>query len=214
MTDLASEPQELDSLRPADLAAMARLLGQVFSLYDPPAVAVGLPADQIERLVAAFGPKALTEGLSVVARRPGSDDLIGAVLVEDFATPPPAGVLELAPAFAPIAAMLESLGAHYQADRHVPPGDSVHVFMVGVARDAGGRGLAHRLIAECLDRAKTRGYRTAVTEATNVVSQHIFRKLGFRDVLLASYADFTFGGQTVFSSIVGSESTILMDKEL
>ena len=193
---------------------MARLLGEVFSLHDPPAVAVGLPADQIERLVAAFGPKALDEELSVVARRPGSDDLVGAVLVEDFATPPPSGALGLAPAFAPIGALLESLDVQYQADRHVTPGAFVHIFMVGVARHAGGRGLAHRLIKECLDRARTRGYRIAVTEATNVVSQHIFRKLGFRDVLLASYADFTFNGQKVFSSIVGSEATILMEKEL
>jgi ribosomal protein S18 acetylase RimI-like enzyme len=193
---------------------MARLLGQVFSLYDPPAVATGLPAEQIEHLVAAFGPKALAERLSVVARASESGELLGAVLVEDFATPAPSDVLQLAPAFAPIGSMLESLDDRYQAGQHIAPGTHAHIFMVGVARHAGGRGIAQRLIEACLGRARSLGYGVAVTEATSVVSQHIFRKLGFREVLFAPYKDFVFEGQTVFSSITGSESTILMDKEL
>jgi ribosomal protein S18 acetylase RimI-like enzyme len=208
------EPEvEIGPLHPVEVSAMAQLLAEVFTLYDPPAVAVGLAPDELEGLIAAFGPKALNEQLSVVARTPG-DGLLGAVLVEDFATPPPPGIVERAPTFAPIGAMLEDLDLRYRANRSIAPGTYAHVFMVGVARQAGGRGLAHRLIQACLDCARARGYRVAVTEATNVVSQHIFRKLGFREVLSTSYRDFIFEGQRVFSSIVGSESTILMDREL
>ncbi len=51
-------------------------------------------------------------------------------------------------------------------------------------------------------------------EAMVSVSQHVFRALGFRDILSASYKDFLFNGEAVFSSIVGPEATILMEQEL
>ena len=86
--------------------------------------------------------------------------------------------------------------------------------MLGVAQRATGRGIAHRLITTCLANGKTRGYSLAVTEATGSVSQHVFRALGFRDILSASYKDFLFNGEAVFSSIVEPEATILMEREL
>ena len=110
--------------------------------------------------------------------------------------------------------MLDGLDSQYRASRNIQPGAYLHLFMVGVPNHASGRGIAHHLITTCLTNGKTRGYRFAVTEATGSVSQHVFRKLGFRDVLAASYKDYVFNGQHVFSSIVGPEATILMEREL
>lgn len=201
-------------LEPAELPRMVNLLAETFSCYEPLSAAVGISTRELEAVVAAFGPKALAEQLSIVACSSDTGDLVGALLVEDFGTPPPDEIAEKAPSFAPIGALLDGLDAQYRASREILPGACLHLFMLGIADHASGRGIAHHLLATCLANGKARGYGLAVGEATGKVSQHLLRRLGFREVLAASYKDFVFDGQRVFSSIVGPEATILMDREL
>lgn len=205
---------EYGILECAELPSMARLLGEAFSRDEPTSGAAGLSSSELEALVTAYGPKALAEQLSVVARLASTGDLVGGLLAEDFGTPPPDGIAEVAPSFAPIGALLDALDDQYRASRKITPGAYLHLFMLGVARHAYGHGIAHHLFETCLANGKARGYGFAVGEATGSVSQHLCRKNGFRDVLAASYEDFVFGDQRVFSSIVGAEATILMDREL
>ena len=54
----------------------------------------------------------------------------------------------------------------------------------------------------------------AVTEATNKVSQHIFRKLGFVERVRRSYQTHRFDGRAVFASIAEHGGPILMDRSL
>jgi hypothetical protein len=63
-------------LEAADAEPMARLLADVFSRGEPMAVAVGLPGEEMFRLVSGLTPKALSESLSVVARD-ASSGLVG-----------------------------------------------------------------------------------------------------------------------------------------
>jgi ribosomal protein S18 acetylase RimI-like enzyme len=74
--------------------------------------------------------------------------------------------------------------------------------------------VAHQLVAACLEHGRRRGYRLAVTEATNKVSQHIFRKQGFVERVQRSYATHRFEGRQVFASIAEQGGPILMDKSL
>jgi ribosomal protein S18 acetylase RimI-like enzyme len=205
---------EYGVLESAELPAMTHLLADVFSRFDPPAVAIGLPYTQVHGLVAAFGPQALAQQLSIVALEASSGALVGALLVGDFATPPPEGVLEAAPAFEPIGALLDSLDERYRANYVVAQGSHLHLFMLGVAEQASGRGIAHNLIATCLSNGRLKGYSTAITEATGSVSQHVFGKLGFSELLVASYSDFSFRGEHVFSNIHGPRGTALMIRAL
>jgi ribosomal protein S18 acetylase RimI-like enzyme len=205
---------EFGLMERAELGAMADVLAEAFSRHDPPAVAVGLPAPQIRQIVLAFGSRAAADQLTVIARESSTGELLGAVLVEDFTAPPPAGLDRSAPDFAPVGALLESLDNRFRAMREISPGTHLHVFMVGVADGAAGRGVASRLVSLCLANAGLRGYRHAVAEATGLASQHIFRRHGFRDLLSAPYRDFLFEGKPVFSSIVGPEATILMEREI
>lgn len=205
---------EYGLLEQIEVEEMVGLLAEAFSRYDAPAVAVGLSAADVERLVSRFGQKALSENLTVLARETSSGELVGGLLVEDFGTPPPEGLELSVPTFAPIGALLDSLDSQYRAARRIVAGTHLHLFMLGVADRASGRGIAQKLIATCLTNGKARGYGHAITEATGSVSQHVFRKLGFRDILFASYKDFLFNGEAVFSSIVGPEATILMERDL
>ena len=201
-------------LESADAPRMASLLADAFSRFEPMAVAVKLPYAQVERLVAAFVPKAISEQLAIVARDPSRGRLVGALLADDFGTAPPTGLEEAAPLFAPVGALLDGLDEQYRATTSVAPGTHVHIFMVGVDEKAGSRGIAGHLVGACIAQAQRLGYQTAVTEATGAASQHVFRKARFQGVATARYRDFAYGGQHVFSAITGVEGTMLMTLDL
>ena len=207
-------PIEYDVYSASDAAAMASLLGDVFSRRDPPAVAVGLTASEFEAFVRLFCPRAEAEGLTVVARLPGTGELVGALLTEDSASAPPEGMDRLSAKLDPIFDILGQLDAEYRGDRAVRPGDSLHLFLLGVSDRVAGRGVAQQLVATCLEHGADRGYRLAVTEATNKVSQRIFRRQGFVERAQRSYEAHRFGGRAVFASIAEHGGPMLMDRSL
>jgi ribosomal protein S18 acetylase RimI-like enzyme len=110
--------------------------------------------------------------------------------------------------------ILGQLDAEYRDSHAVQPGESIHLFLLGVAHSFAGNGVAQRLVAECLANAAHKGYRMAVTEATNRTSQHIFRKQGFVERVRRSYRDHRFEGQFSFDSIAEHGGPILMDRAL
>jgi ribosomal protein S18 acetylase RimI-like enzyme len=196
-----------------DVGDMARVLGDVFSRRDPPAIAVGMSATDIKEFVDIFGPKALAEDLTIVARN-SSGELVGAMFTEDFGTSPPADVTRAPASFAPVGALLDSLDDEYRATHPVVPGSHLHLFMVGVSDSFGGAGIAQTMITLCLTNGAQRGYRLAITEATSRTSQHIFRKLGFRDFCTRSYKEFLYEGRHVFESIRAHGGTVLMERSV
>jgi ribosomal protein S18 acetylase RimI-like enzyme len=198
----------------SDVGEMVSLLGEVFSLYDPPVVAVGLTAAEFEAFVRLFGGQAGVDRLTIIARSGDTGEMIGALLTEDSVSPSPRGLDQLSRKFDPISDILDQLDVDYRRGKTPRPGDSLHLFLLGVARSFGGRGVAQQLVATCLQNGLHRGYRIAVTEATNRVSQHIFRKSGFTDRVRRSYRDYRFEGKAVFASIEEHTGPVLMDKTL
>jgi ribosomal protein S18 acetylase RimI-like enzyme len=198
----------------SDADEMARLLGEAFAQRDPPAVAAGLTPSEFEGFVRLFCPKAASEGLTIVARSAETGEMCGALLAEDSASVMPDGLDRLSAKFSPIFDILGQLDAEYRGDRTLVPGESLHLFLLGVAGRFAGMGVAKQLVAECLANGARRGYRVAVTEATNRTSQHIFRKQGFVDRVRRSYGDHRFEGEAVFASVVDHGGPILMDKPL
>jgi ribosomal protein S18 acetylase RimI-like enzyme len=186
----------------------------VFPHFDPPAVAVGLTPREFESFVRILCPKAAAEELTIVARSAQSGEMVGALLAEDSASAPPDGMDLVSPKFDPIFDILGQLDADYRAGRTARAGESMHLFLLGVAPRFAGRGLAHQLVATCLAHGTGRKYRVAVTEATNKTSQHVFRKQGFVERVRRSYLDHRFNGRDFFSSIADHGGPILMDRQL
>ncbi len=199
---------------PSDAEAMTRLLGEVFSRYDPPAVAAGLTSSEFEAFVRLLGPKTAAERLTIVARLAGTGELIGVLLTEDSASPVPDGIDRLSAKFDPIFDILGQLDTEYRGGQALRPGESLHLFLLGVADRVAGRGVAQKLVAACLENGTRRGYRLAVTEATNKTSQHIFRKHGFVTRVQRSYETHRFKGRQPFQSIAEHGGPMLMDKSL
>lgn len=193
---------------------MANLLAKVFSRHDPPAVATGLTACEFEAFVRLLCPQVAADGLTIVARVAGSGELVGALLTEDSASVLPDGMDRLSAKFNPIFDILGQLETEYRGGRELRPRESLHLFLLGVSDRVAGRGVAQQLVAACLEHGKRRGYCVAVTEATNRISQHIFRKLGFVERVKRSYEAHRFDGQPVFVSIAEHGGPILMDKLL
>ena len=116
--------------------------------------------------------------------------------------------------FQPIFDILGHLDAEYRGDREVRPGERLHVFLLGVADSVSGRGVAQQLVSRCRELGAREGCQLAVTEATNTVSQHIFRKLGFAERVRRSCATHLFDGHAAYSSIAEHGGPMLMDKPL
>ena len=199
----------------SDADEMVQLLGEVFARRDPPAVAVDLTPSEFGAFVRLYCPKAASERLTIVARSTDTGKMVGALLTEDSASAPPDGMNHLSTKFDPIFDLLGQLDADYRAgETALRPGESLHLFLLGVAPRFAGKGIAQQLVAECLAHGAGRQYRVAVTEATNKTSQHIFRKQGFTERVRRSYRDHRFDGRAFFASIVEQDGPILMDKQL
>lgn len=200
-------------LEEADADEMTVLLATEFARFEPMSVAIDLGDEPLMELVRLYLPKAVAEGVTIVARDPASGEVVGALLTDDFGTPVPDGV-EHIERFAPIATLLEDLDVRYQQGKTIQPGQYIHQFMLAVSRNATGRQIAQNLVHASLLNGQRRGYRMAVTEATGSISQHIFRKHGFQDRITTHYPEYRFEGEPVFASIQGHLGTILMDREL
>lgn len=196
----------------ADAAEMVRVLGEAFARRDPPAVAVGLTPAEFEAFVALYCAAAATQGLTIVARSGG--EMAGALLTEDSSSPMPDGMENLSPKFQPIFDILGALDSAYRGGRVIRAGEAAHLFLVGVAEPFLGRGIGRQLVARCCANAVREGYRLAVTEATNLTSQHIFRQEGFVERVRGSYGEHRFEGRACFGSIVEHGGPMLMDRRL
>ena len=194
---------------PADSEAIVHLLADVFPKHDPPAVAIGVTTPEFEEFVRLLLPQSEVDGLTLVAQQHGTGELAGVMLSLDSASPMPEALDRLPPKFLPVFEILGHLEDQYRKGSLPSPGESVHLYLLGVSSRFAGQGIAQRLVSESTATAARRGYRFAVTEATNRTSQHIFRKNNFVERVQGSYAL-----NPVFASIVNHGGPILMDKAI
>lgn len=199
----------------SDVPEMVRLLGLAFTQRDPIALALGFTPADFQRFVSLLTAHAVEQGLTIIARAAGRGELAGVLLTEDSATPVPDGVSHLGSKYEPVFDLLGGLQSAYEAGRSPSaPGESAHLYLLGVAEEFGGRGIARQLVAQCTAHAARRGYRLAVAEATSRTSQHIFRKAGFVERFHGSYRDHLYAGKHFFASAADHGGPILMDRSL
>lgn len=195
-----------------DEREMIQVLAEAFSRHDPPAVALGLSASDIAHIVKSFAPKMLAEELTIVARD-AAGEMVGVMFTDDFGTPSP-DLGGLPDGFEAIGILLDRLDHSYRETHDVVPGSHLHLLMVGVSDVATRSGVAQTLIGVCLDHGSKRGYRWAIAEATGVVSQHIFRKMGFNELDVVPYGEFEVDGQRVFATIAEHRGAVLMERSV
>ncbi len=211
---MTTDEVSLGLLQAADVGSMIQLIAEVFSSAEPPAVAMRLTCSELTDFLNMVAEQAIAEGLTIVARSQTLDQVVGALLTDDFALPLSVDLQRISPRFLPIFAMLEGLDQQYREGRDIKKGEYLHLFMLAVDPRFGGQRVAQRLVQCCLENGTRRGFRWAVTEATGVVSQRVFGKLGFNEQVRQRYHDFRYNGEPIFSFIDGHDGTVLMDKSL
>ena len=202
-------------VQPEDVPSMTHVIAESFSTAEPPALAMGLSSKEMAEFLLCVASHLLSDGLTVVARSSQApDSVVGAMITDDFAAPLFVDPTRISRKFLPIFTMLESLDSQYRQETRIAKGQYLHLFMLAVDAPFSGRGIAQRLVECCLENGYERGYRWAVTEATGLVSQRVFKKLGFAERARVSYRDFTYGGEPVFACIKDHTGVALMDRRL
>ncbi|HEX2420940.1 MAG TPA: GNAT family N-acetyltransferase [Acidimicrobiia bacterium] len=191
---------------------MCRLLAETFTRNDPPAVALELPSDEFEEFVGLYSSSA-SMGLTILARDASTHEMAGVLLTEDI-TSPAVNIEQVSKKFDPIFGLLGELDTSYRQEKVFRPGEWLHLFLLGVSDRYGRRGIGQRLVEACIENGAAKGYKFAVTEATNRVSQHIFRKLGFVERAYVAYADYRHQGAPVFASVSEHGGPMVMDRQL
>jgi len=208
------QPLDYPVAKLSDCDDIVRLLAQVFSDSDPPAVAMRLSFGEMKRFLQLVVPNIIPDGLTVIARSQDAGKLAGVMLSDDFASPLSLDQNQISSKLLPIMSMLDGLDEQFRAGNTVSPGEYLHLFMLGVDREFAGHGVGQGVVKACVENAARMGYRMALTEATGRVSQHIFRKNGFVERFSVSYQDFVYDNSKVFASIQGHDKAILMERAL
>lgn len=197
-----------------DVDDVVELIAQGFTDgSEPTALALGLGPENLKQFVEALLPKFLGEGLSIVARDAHTGEIVGAQLNDEVSMDLPIEPSQFEWAV-PILAMAGDVYGRYFQGQPPQPGESFHIFIIGVSRSFRGKDIGQRLIDLSLGLARGRGYKKAVVEASGIISQHIFRKAGFTTRVEIPYATFEYEGKRPFANTGTHPSMMLMDKSL
>ncbi len=204
----------LKPLEPKHVVAATHCISTTFTKGEPMSEALAISEEEFSYFAQLFIQKAAIDQLSVVAVT-DTDEVVGALICEDYASDPPTGLEHVSEKFGPIAELLESLSKRFAQLHDVNPGSHLHMFMCGVYPQYARQQFAQRLISFAEDMARERGYKATVCEATGSVSQHMVEKsLGYIYVDEIIYQDFQYEEQAVFSNINSVRSCRAYNKAL
>jgi hypothetical protein len=182
---------------------------------EPMTRALKLKESDFYDFVEIFIHKAISEGLSIVAKDPDTDRIIGCLVCQDFNADLPEGIERVSESFAPIFSLLTHLDERYKARYGVNMGDLYHLFMGGVAKKYSGQGIIHQMTHQGEMLARSYGFKAAIGEATGPVSQHVYlNHLGYKEIDAVTYRDFVYQGTYVFKDVTSCTSCKLIYKVL
>lgn len=193
--------------RNADAEPVTALLADVFPRHDPLALAAGVSSGDFAAFVRTLLPQADHDGLTIVACVPATGEIVGVMLTHDAAAYVPLELSDLSEKFEPIAGILGKLDAIGHAGREPQPGETLHLYLLGVSDRVARHGVGQQLVERTAENGLRRGYQIASAEATNSISQHIFRKCGFSERAQLSYRDYPFAGRPVFAELCRARRT-------
>lgn len=192
-----------------------KLVATCFCTMEPMTVCQNISVDSFSQFLELLADKVVQQQLSIAAIDKTSQQLVGAVIADDFASATDEELVGVSDQFLPIFALLEQLDQLYQNNKSIYPGDYLHIFMLAVDQAQNNKKIGYQLIKACLANALNKGYKVAFAEATGLVSQHLFlNKFQFKHCFQINYKDFNFNGQPVFKHIKNHQATILVEKFL
>jgi ribosomal protein S18 acetylase RimI-like enzyme len=193
-----------------DIEETATCVSQVFSNFEPMAKFLKLSFNDLYKFALPVCQKAADEKISIIAKDRKNGGVVGFIISEDFITVHPQYLEDIDNKFIYIFSLLSALNENYRKSHPVKAGEAIHILMLGVQAQYTKRHIATNLVRENLNLAKHHNFKIAVTEATGVYSQNIFRKLGFTEEFAIEYKSYNFKSQQVFSSLENPSNCLLM----
>jgi ribosomal protein S18 acetylase RimI-like enzyme len=196
-------------IQSGDFEQTVDLCSQLFANNDPITRSLKINYQDFRRLAEPYCIKAIEDRLSIVATD-FNGQIVGFVISQHLMTQPPY-IKDISDKFEPIQALLYELRYNYYISQYYfKLFQTLHIFLLGVKDEYKNQKIATTLIKENLKLAKLNNFSLAISEATGFASQHIFRKLGFKEEVTFLYDSYIFRGQKIFSSIKESASCKLM----
>lgn len=193
------------------LDATAALVSHMFLNHEAMTIVQKIPEDLYLDFVKVLLERTLEDGLTKIAVSRDDNQVLGAMINEDLADPPPAVFDNLHESFGPIFDLLENVGGAYFEANPPTPRKYFHMFMLAVHDDYSGRRVGDNLIDHSVAMARELGFETAVVEATGPRSQKLFHQYhDFEPVSEIKYSDYRFQGEAVFADISSAQSTQFM----
>jgi ribosomal protein S18 acetylase RimI-like enzyme len=204
----------LQTMQPNDIEETATCISQVFSKFEPIAKALNISFNEFYQLAVPVCQKAAEAEISIIAKDRKTGEIVGFIIAEDFMTidsEPPEGIDNK---FKSVFSLLSELEKNYRSCHPIETKQILHISMLGVQERYTQRYIAKHLVIENLKLAKYHNFDMALTEATAVGSQHLFRKLGFTEEFAIQYKSYKFKGQQIFSSIENPSNCLLMSSPI
>ncbi|MBN2735322.1 MAG: GNAT family N-acetyltransferase [Methanomicrobiaceae archaeon] len=156
----------------------------------------------------------LEKDLSFIAADVKTGEIAGFIFCFDLAGDleskelPFAGLLSF---FPDAISMIDELEGRIFDLKKIPPGDILHIFQIGVARNYRGMGISKRMINHVLLHAEKKGFRQIIADCTNPASKAAFEKCGFYEAEFYSYDDFKRNDIRFFEGLKGGISLMVRD---
>ena len=155
------------------------------------------------------------DSMSFIARGTRSGELAGFIFCSDLSTdwssrdPRMADMFSL---FPKITCILDKLEHYYREQYPSGPGESLHIFQVGVSPRFQGSGVAKALLGTAVEHAREKGFSFALAECTSPASKRLFSSCGFVGVYELPFRNFLEDGTCYFRDLPGEIT--LMAREL
>ena len=202
-------------LGPEDVEEVIQCVLATFLEGEPMCAALGLTEKDFKLFTRLFTEKAAREGLSVIARHPMTNELMGCIISDDMASEPPTGLENIPERTLPIVYLLEELDAKFLERNPPAPGQYFHMFICGVYKKFSGLQLTPALTKASEKLAAGKGFKTALIEATGPISQHILiNKMGYVQEAALAYKEFCYKNSYPFRNISECSACLLLSKSL
>ena len=154
-------------------------------------------------------------GMSYCIKDPESDEIMSVMLALSYNDYKNSHIPEWShtPRITPLLTILDEMA-------HLEYPDPVHTLYLFIActkdtDEVSGKGFAKLLLNRIIDKARSNGYKFIVSDATNVISQHILiNRFGFVNAKEITYNKYVYNDECIFNDIKCTQGVIRVIKTL
>lgn len=208
-------PFTITPLTVSDTREATRCYTDVFLNHEPMTRCYGISPERFFPPAHVYVSLCARDSLGFIARDISSGDLAGFVFCSDLSTDWSSRdpvMNDLFSLFHEITCILGIMEQYYRERYPSGPGESLHVFQVGVSPRFQGSGVAKALVGNAVEHARDKGFSFALAECTSPASKRLFSSCGFLVVYELPFRNFSVDGTCYFRDLPGEIT--LMAREL